>query len=136
MKIESPVQRWPGTVTLPDYLTFPQAIAWEECLASARQLLPEYVYDLPMNEEGKIDNKKLTSQQVKQMTEMLSAINSAKYEGELIKGIKECVSEWNLQNFDKDNFPATPRKSRSELVKWLVSEIGKLYNEADEIPNA
>jgi hypothetical protein len=36
--ITSPVQRFPGTVTLPDFLTFPQAIAWEEASREAEAL--------------------------------------------------------------------------------------------------
>jgi hypothetical protein len=35
--VASPVKRFPGTVTLADPLTYPQAIAWGEALDAARQ---------------------------------------------------------------------------------------------------
>lgn len=36
--ITSPVKRFPGTVTIADPLTFPQAIAVERCIAAVRAL--------------------------------------------------------------------------------------------------
>ena len=36
--ITSPVKRFPGTVTLPDFLTFPQAVAWEKAQGAAADL--------------------------------------------------------------------------------------------------
>lgn len=35
--ITSPIKRFPGTVTLSDPLTFPQAIAWEKAIHAARE---------------------------------------------------------------------------------------------------
>jgi hypothetical protein len=29
---QSPIKRFPGSITIPDFLTVPQAQAWEECL--------------------------------------------------------------------------------------------------------
>lgn len=37
-QVTSPVKRFPGTVTLPDYLTIPQAITWERALRDAGNL--------------------------------------------------------------------------------------------------
>lgn len=36
-KITSPVKRWPGTVTLPDYLTWPQMRIWKTAADEASQ---------------------------------------------------------------------------------------------------
>lgn len=36
--ITSPVKRFPGTVTLPDYLNVPQATAWEKAQAAAEAI--------------------------------------------------------------------------------------------------
>lgn len=36
-KITSPVKRWPGTVTLPDYLTWPQMRSWKTAADEASQ---------------------------------------------------------------------------------------------------
>ncbi len=34
-KLESPVKRWPGTVTLPEYLTWPQMEQWQAAAQEA-----------------------------------------------------------------------------------------------------
>lgn len=36
-KLESPVKRWPGTVTLPEYLTWPQVEAWQTAADEATE---------------------------------------------------------------------------------------------------
>ena len=36
--LTSPVKRFPGTVELPDFLTLPQALAWEQARADADTL--------------------------------------------------------------------------------------------------
>ena len=36
MIIKSPVDRWPGEVVLPDYLTLPQCAAWERAAQATR----------------------------------------------------------------------------------------------------
>jgi len=128
--LTSPVKLWPGTITLPDFLTIPQAMKWEECLENATKLLPEI--EFKFKEDGSLDLSKLTPEHLK----YFNVANSVQYANEVLPGIKACVLEWNLENFDVNNFPATPRKSREDLVKWLISEITKLYKEADEIPNA
>lgn len=130
MIITSPVKRWPGTVTIPDYLTFPQAMAWEEALNNAKNLLPNIDFD--RKEDGSIDMSKMNPEYL----EYFKASRSVKYHKELLPGIMACVLEWNLKNFDSNNFPATPVQSRIDLINWIVSEITKLYKEADEVPNA
>ena len=53
----------------------------------------------------------------------------------MLPGITACVEEWHLDNFTVDPFPATPLKSVTELIAWLVEEIAVLFQEAEEIPN-
>ena len=129
MKIESPVKRWPGTITLPEYLTIPQAMKWEECLAEARSILPEVEFEF--TEDGELDITKIKAEHL----EYFSIHDSLKYQNKMLPGILVCVSEWNLEGFDSINFPATPRKSRVALFNWIMAEITKLYKEADEVPN-
>lgn len=121
--IESPVKKWPGTVTLPDYLTVPQAVEWEEAFDNANAILPECE---PLSKDKPLS---------KEQAELIDTRLSAKWLGLLLPGIKACVLEWNLQGLDPDNFPATPKTARIELVAWLIKEIGKLYS-GIEIPNA
>lgn len=129
MKIQSPVKRWPGTVTIPEYLTIPQAMAFEDAINNAKDLLPE-VTPVIIGEDNKFPE--LTKEQ----KEYVDVKLSSSWANAVLPGILACVNEWNLEGLDKDNFPATPKVSRIELLSWLMGEISKLYNEADEIPNA
>lgn len=129
MKIQSPVKRWPGTVTIPEYLTIPQAMAFEDAINNAKELLPE-VTPVIIGEDNKFPE--LTKEQ----KEYVDVKLSSSWANAVLPGILACVSEWNLEGLDKDNFPATPKVSRIELISWLMGEISKLYNEADKIPNA
>lgn len=38
LTFDSPVARWPGTVSTSDYLTYPQLIEWEKALDEAKRL--------------------------------------------------------------------------------------------------
>lgn len=122
--LESPVKRWPGTITIPDFLTIPQAIAWEEAIGNANEILPEA--------EPFVKDEKLTTSQINR----ISASWSTKWTSLVLPGIMACVESWNLEGLDHNNFPATPPLSRVKLVAWIVNEIKKLYDEAEEIPNA
>jgi hypothetical protein len=127
--LTSPVKKWPGTIVLPDYLNMTQAIAWEDAIADARSLLPDIEFEY--TEDNKIDTTKLTPEHFK----YLSVSQSLKYAEKMLPGILACVSEWNLEGLDAQNFPATPRQARIDLFIWLISEITKLYIDADEVPN-
>lgn len=43
----SPVKRYPGSITLPDYLTFPQVNAWEEAMQAANTEAEDATKALP-----------------------------------------------------------------------------------------
>ena len=121
--LTSPVKKWPGTITLPDFLTIGQAMKWEEALSKSRDILPEC--------EPFEKDKPLTENQAKRIDKQTTAeaLNL------ILPGILACVESWNLEGLDPNKFPATPLLSRAILVSWIVDEITKLYNEENEVPN-
>lgn len=103
--ITSPVERFPGTVELPDFLTVPQAITWERAQKEAQRLK-----DDPEASEA----------------ELLSA---------WVPSIQTIVAGWHLERFSVDPFQMTPRLSVIRLITWLIVEIGKLYEDEENLPN-
>ena len=108
--IVSPVKRYSGRVILSDPLTMPQVMAFEDAMREARA----------MNEDdGVLTSRRLYT---------------------VLSGIIPCVEKWELSGIAEpvtaDNFPGTPKMAVAQLVAWLVGELTKLYNEADEVPNA
>lgn len=45
--IESPVKHYPGSVTIPDYMTYPQLGAWEEAMAAVGEHKENAIKALP-----------------------------------------------------------------------------------------
>ena len=121
--LTSPVKKWPGTITLPDFLTIGQAMAWEEAYANATEILPEAE---PIQKDEQLTNDQINR---------VAATWAAKWTELILPGIMACVESWNLEGLDHNNFPATPRMSRVTLVAWIVTEIKKLYDEENEVPN-
>lgn len=103
--ITSPVSRFPGTVTLSDPLTLPQAIAMEQALEAVRAL---------------------ESPSQKQVNYTLLSGLCKCVERWEIKG---------YETITPDTFPATPPKASATLAAWLLEEVIALYQEAEEIPN-
>ena len=104
--ITSPVKRWPGSVTLADPLSFPQVFAFEDALAEATKL----------GEDITVERQYYA----------------------LLPGVCACVEQWNLDGLGRltaETFPATPRKSATQLLSWLMEEVSGLFREAEEIPN-
>jgi len=108
--IKSPVKEFPGSVELPDYLTFPQALVYEQSIIDTQALFGN----------GEEPEK----------------VSQVRYDAEMIKAVCACVEEWNLDNFGQlapDTFPSTPRKASKELVAWLYEEITYLFS--PDVPN-
>ena len=105
-KIESPVKRFPGYVTLHDPLTYPQVMAFQDATAAA----------------GELEDPTWTRLRFALMPGILACVESWE-----VEGIPEEPSI--------DNFPATPLVSAGELVNWLQEEITTLLVEADTVPN-
>ena len=110
--ITSPVDKFPGTVTLSDPLTYPQFLAVQDAVFGIQALRDEP------------DGKTLTQERINFM---------------YLPGLIGCIEEWRLENFPEnvtvDTFPSTPGAASGELITWLLSEIIALYSEAEEVPN-
>jgi hypothetical protein len=105
--ITSPVQRWPGTVTLSDPLTYPQMIKLERAIEAGRRLKAD-----PEAGQGE-------------------------YAYALLPGLCACVEAWSLTGLDDvtpDTFPATPRAPAARLLAWLLDAVTALYQEDDGPP--
>lgn len=103
--IVSPVPRWPGSVVLFDPLSEPQCVAIERALADAQ---------------------KRNAEEPPPTRSELDAI--------LAPAVLQCVEKNELQNWP-GYFPGTPKTSSARLLAWLIEEVLKLYQEAEEIPN-
>jgi len=112
--ITSPVKKWPGSVTLFDPLTYPQLIQWQTAIERANEIKADITFA---------------------DAALMPSVTMA-----LLPGICACVEKWELEglpaSISPESLPATPRQSAGRLIIWLVGEIGKLADEADEIPNA
>ena len=109
--ITSPVKEFPGSVELPDRLTMPQALAFEQSIRDGQAL-----------------GKELEEDEVKP--------SQTQYDAVMVGAICTCVEEWELEDFGQlapDTFPATPRIASAELIAWLYGEIIGMYN--PEVPN-
>jgi hypothetical protein len=113
--IKSPVKEFPGSVELPEYLTFPQAIAYEQSILETQALF-DGARELD-------DEEDVTVSQIQ-------------YDASMIGVICECVEQWDLKDLEQlspETFPSTPRVASAKLVAWLFEEITKMFR--PEVPN-
>ena len=112
--IVSPVDKFPGSVVMPDFLTLPQVIAFED----ANEKINELRGSVP--EGGSVKRSRLDE------------IN--------LPVILAIVESWHIVGIDEkptiENMPLTPRLASAKLIAWLMSEITGLYIGENEIPNA
>ena len=106
--IESPVKRFPGTITIPDYLTHPQAIAYWRSVTAAS--------DLPRDTSTLVD-----------MNYALLPGLCACVEKWDIQGLPMPISP--------ETFPATPARPCRQLIQWAFGELRQVIEAADDIPN-
>ena len=104
--ITSPIDRWQGTVTLSDPLTYPQVMAFQDALAVVRGL----------DEDTSV-----------------AEANYALLPG-VFKCVEKWELDGIGENPTVDSFPATPALSAAQLVAWLIQEVSNLFQEAEEIP--
>lgn len=111
MKRESPVERYPGHVILPEFLNVLQVRMFEDA----------YFGD-PNDREEK-EKKVYVSVSDEKMLPVLF----------------KTVSEWHLENIPEnptiETFPMTPAKDGHALVMWLSGEVYKMYAGETDIPN-
>lgn len=105
--ITCPVERFAGTVTLAEPLTYPQALAVEDAIYNVQGL----------------DRERVTFLQIHAAWEraILQCVESWQ-----LKGMTE----------HPDRLPATPRLSAGKLATWLIDAIMEVYRDEEEIPNA
>jgi hypothetical protein len=109
--ISSPVPKWPGTVTLPDWLTLQQEAAWEEVC------------------EG-LEGEKFLDLAAKAKSALL-----------FVKVLIGIVERWDLGGDfpcppTLDTWPATPKISSALLMAWLIGEVSAMHEEATTVPLA
>jgi hypothetical protein len=99
--IESPVKLFPGTVEIHDQLDYPKFIEYENSVATMSEATADH-------KAGKITQGE---------TDVI-----------VWKELFKMVINWNIQGFDRENIPATPRIQVIQVMGWLTREIGKVVN--------
>ena len=106
--IRSPVEKYPGTVTLSDPLNFPQLIAFQDAI----------------DEVGNLSSGE---------TSWLK-LRYALLPG-LIACVEKWELEGVAEHPTVDTFPATPLRPAGELIDWIQEEVTALLLEAETVPN-
>lgn len=127
MKIDSPVKRWPGSVTLPEYLTWPQVEAWTNTQTTSNEITAEAIAAGRTKVQGG-----------RQVLSNVSDVKASRMAW--VEGICAIVEAWDLKGLPSpvppDRFPATPAASAANLLQWLIDQVNALFDEAEEAPNA
>ena len=101
-----PVKRYTGEIVLPEVLTMPQFIAWNQAV------------------------RDMTGKEGATMLEFHAALLP------VILSIVKTWRLANIPDpLTFETFPATPAISSARLIEWLIGEIGKLINDEGEVPN-
>ncbi len=96
--IVSPVKEFPGTVKLPDRLTMPQALAFEQSISDAQAL----------------ENGTQTEYDAIFLKAIFACVESVELDG--------------YEDISPDTFPATPRDKSAELIAWMFEALTHLYS--------
>lgn len=101
-----------GTVVMPDYLTLPQVLAYEDANDEIRELRE--------------------TQPAKASLSRMNSIN--------IAVILSIVTEWKVSGIPEgvtaETFPFTPRLQSAKMLAQLTREITAIYTGEIDIPNA
>ena len=101
--ITSPVEKFPGTVTISDPMRIDQAQAVERALHGIREL-----------RESKVGL-------------------STDYDAFVIPAILANIEDSTIPGVDKDFVPASPRAASSEMINWLFTQILRVWNGSGEV---
>lgn len=107
--LTSPVKRWPGTITVPDYLSYPQVMAFRRAVAEAENI--------------KNDKAEVTAYNYALLPGLCACVN--KWD---IVGLPEQVTA--------EIFPCSPVGASVRLLTWVMGAVTDLLKEAEEIPNS
>ncbi len=126
--ITSPVKKWPGTVTISDPLSLPQAVKFQQAIRDAAALMRKALVDAGID----VSLEKAKDKDFDKVA--LSTLQVNEVYGE---AILDCVEEWNLEGpeFPQNHLPGTPGVSAGKLSSWLIKEITALFKEDEEVPN-
>lgn len=110
--IESPVERWPGTVGLHENLYLPQTVAVMDVIEQVGFL-------------NKDEGETFTIHLKDHLT--------------LLPAILDCIEEWNIEGLERPtsekDFPGNPLGAVNRLASWLFNEVFELVLYGDTIPN-
>ncbi len=104
---ESPDSRWPGTLVMPDFMTFPALFRWEQAMNEAKKVT--------------VSNKDSAD------------VTTADFYLKLLPTATSLVNEWHISGLpdkvNENNFPASVK-----LMSWLIQCVSDLYTHTNEIP--
>lgn len=113
--IQSPVDLWPGTISLPNWLNFEQDAAWRDAIAA------------------------VTAQR-EELTRLDAAIDPhiARL---FFPALGMIVQSWELGGDfptppTADTFPSTPKEASARLLVTIIAAIDALYSDASDLPLA
>ena len=107
--IESPVARFPGSITLYDPITYPQLIEWRDNNTK--------FYECFNNKDKKI-------------------FEGEQFAWKAIFAVSEEVTIKGFESRDVDKIPSTPLSLIDELLAYLIGEIRKYIAKEEEVPNS
>ena len=111
-RIESPVEKWPGTVGLRENLYLPQTTAVLDAVDEVGFL-------------KKKDGEQITIKLQDHLT--------------LLPAILDCIEEWNIEGLERPtsekDFPGNPLGAANRLASWLFNEVFDLVMFGDTVPN-
>jgi len=98
---------------MPDFLTLPQVLLYEDVNAAIRELREKH--PLP------------------------GVLALSRIDAEYLPLIFAIVAEWKIAGISEhptiDDFPMTPRLASATLISQIVGEITRMYRGETEIPN-
>ena len=104
---ECPVKRFPGRVTMPEYLNYMQVLAFRDAVSKAQELGADVT---------------------------LLEYNHVLLPG-LIACVEKWDIPALVQPVTADTFPVAPNVPAQALTAWLLTMVTGLMSEADDIPN-
>jgi len=102
--IKSPVDEFPGKITLPDFLTMPQVLLYERGISESLVLIEQEA------NPSEIDSV------------ILPAIC------EIVEEWDIGGDYWPDEAIGPGNFPGSPRIPSSNFLGWVMQEVREIYN--------